>query len=189
LDIGCATGRASFELSRYFDTVTAIDNSRQFIEIATRLQQHQHVAYHILEEGQRYSKHIARIPPEINAGKVHFRCGDAAELFKNHEAFNFVLAANLICRLTDPRAFLESIARIVNPKGVLALASPYSWLEEFTPRHKWLGTENISPFQEIQEILKPHFNLKRTFDLPFLIREHARKYQWGISQMSLWIKT
>lgn len=186
LDIGCAIGRASFELARYFQHVTAIDNSKQFIKIAKQLQQQREFLYQIPQEGKRYSRHVANVPNGIEVDRVNFHFGDATVLFKEEETFDFVLAANIICRLKDPRGFLESIPQIVSQKGILAVASPYSWLEEFTPPHKWLGSENTSAFEEIQEILAPHFTLLRTFDLPFLIREHARKYQWGISQMSLW---
>src|SRR5262249_54428402 len=38
LDLGCAVGRASFELARHFTEVVAIDFSRQFIGTARRLQ-------------------------------------------------------------------------------------------------------------------------------------------------------
>lgn len=188
LDIGCATGRASFELARYFDRVTGIDVSKQFIEIAKQLQQHKRINYHSLEEGEKYSSHTATVPLGIRTDRIHFRCMDAIHLFKSSQSFDFVLAANVICRLPDPRTFLESLHLLVNPKGVFALASPYSWLEGFTPRHKWLGSDTRSSFEEIQEIMTPHFHLLHTMDLPFLIREHARKYQWGISQLSLWKK-
>jgi hypothetical protein len=30
------------------------------------------------------------------------------------------------------------------------------------------------------------FNLVTTKDLPFLIREHARKFQWSVAQASIW---
>ncbi|MFW8304076.1 methyltransferase domain-containing protein, partial [Klebsiella pneumoniae] len=37
LDIGCATGRASFELARLFDQVTGMDYSARFIDVALSL--------------------------------------------------------------------------------------------------------------------------------------------------------
>jgi 2-polyprenyl-3-methyl-5-hydroxy-6-metoxy-1,4-benzoquinol methylase len=38
LDLGCAVGRTSFELTRIFDRVIAIDYSAKFIEVANDLQ-------------------------------------------------------------------------------------------------------------------------------------------------------
>lgn len=56
--------------------------------------------------------------------------------YGRHDA---VLAANLLCRLPEPAAFLRACAKLVKPGGVLVLVSPYSWLEAWTPRDKWLG--------------------------------------------------
>ena len=50
-----------------------------------------------------------------------------------------VLAANLLCRLPDPAAFLARLPTLVRPGGVLALVSPYSWLGAWTPQGKWVG--------------------------------------------------
>jgi 2-polyprenyl-3-methyl-5-hydroxy-6-metoxy-1,4-benzoquinol methylase len=44
LDLGCAVGRASFELGRYFENVTGVDFSHSFINAANRLKQ-VHILY------------------------------------------------------------------------------------------------------------------------------------------------
>ena len=31
-----------------------------------------------------------------------------------------------------------------------------------------------------------HFDFIAAKDLPFLIREHARKYQWSVAQATIW---
>jgi SAM-dependent methyltransferase len=95
------------------------------------------------------------VNPKIDRTRVEFREGDAcalppsllggggdfadAENFQNFGRHDAVLAANLLCRLPDPEAFLRDCARLVRPDGVLVLVSPYSWLEAWTPKHKWLG--------------------------------------------------
>lgn len=188
LDIGCAVGRASFELTRHFAHVVAIDSSAHFIAVAQRLQRGEKIAYKAMQEGDTYAECQAATPVGVKADRVDFRHADALSFFKENETFDFVLAANLICRLADPRAFLETVHLLVNKGGALALISPYSWLEEFTPRAKWLGQAHNSSFDDIQEILTRHFSLMRTGDTPFLLREHARKYQWGVAQLSLWLK-
>ncbi len=40
----------------------------------------------------------------------------------------------------------------------------------------------------LREKLDPAFRFHHAFDLPFLIREHRRKYQWSIAEVSLWQK-
>ena len=74
------------------------------------------------------------------------------------------------------------------------LVSPYSWLEEYTPVSQWVGG-TIAPegqpedsFSQVQQILSPYFELVHREDMPFLIREHARKYQWGVSDCLVWKK-
>jgi len=39
-----------------------------------------------------------------------------------------------------------------------------------------------------RSVLKERFNLVETLDVPFVLRETARKYQHAISQMSVWEK-
>src|SRR5690606_9855656 len=52
MDIGCATGRASFELARYFDQVTGLDFSARFIQQAAYLAQGHRVRYQLPLEGE-----------------------------------------------------------------------------------------------------------------------------------------
>lgn len=53
--------------------------------------------------------------------------------------YHVAIAANLVDRLPDPEKFLVDIARHIVPEGFLILLSPYTWLEEYTPKDKWLG--------------------------------------------------
>ena len=107
--------------------------------------------------------------------------------------FDFVLMANLIDRLPDPRKCLENINSIVAPNGILAITSPYTWLEEYTPRTKWLGgflrdDQPVRSFDTLNEILTNHFTLLSAENMPFLIREHCRKNQFSVAQATLWQK-
>lgn len=186
LDLGCAVGRSSFELSRYCQKVIGIDNSQSFIQVAKQLQEFGQVDYSIYEEPPHIKTCIAHVSKEAHPERVRFFCEDAVHFVKtHHEAHDIVLAANLICRLPNPRSFLENIHRVVTASGQLILISPYSWLEEFTPQSHWLQ----NGLESLKEILSDHFKLKKAFDLPFLIREHRRKYEWGVSQASIWIKS
>ena len=42
--------------------------------------------------------------------------------------------------------------------------------------------------ETLRAVLEPHFTMVRTLDLPFLIREHARKFQWSVAQATVWIR-
>ena len=117
--------------------------------------------------------------------------GDAQDLRHfPRQRFHVVLAINLIDRLPHPTRFFANIFAFesIVPNGQLVIASPYTWLEEYTPRSKWLGGQKHLPPHFIDELLSPFFRLVRRRDIPFLIREHRRKYQWCVSEVSTYVR-
>lgn len=81
----------------------------------------------------------AHVPTDANAPQVEFRVGDACNLPSNLAPVDAVLAANLICRLPEPKKFLNALPRIVKKGGVVVLTTPFSWLEAWTKQRYWLG--------------------------------------------------
>lgn len=187
LDVGCAVGRSSFELARRVNRIVGVDYSRAFIEAAKTLEADGEMSGEVLAEGERMQSFTAQVPSGIDRDRVEFLVGDATDL-PQLGAFDVVLAANLICRLPEPQKFLTRLPSLVKPGGQLLLATPFSWLEEFTPRVHWLGgrTDSNSSFEVLRQILEKDFELETTKNLPFLIREHSRKFQYGISLGSRW---
>ncbi len=189
LDIGCSVGRSSFELARHCREVIGIDYSRTFVEAAEEIRRHGSLGYEYMIEGERTESAEARVPDGVDASRVAFRCGDAMALPANLGAFDVVLGANLLCRLPDPRVFLARLPSLVKPGGQLLLATPFSWLEEFTSRDKWIGgREGGSSRDELARILRPDFRLDSEAELPFLIREHCRKFQWSVAWGTRWTR-
>jgi putative 4-mercaptohistidine N1-methyltranferase len=195
LDLGCAVGRASFELAKHFDHVSAIDFSARFIRIAYQLQEKGVVHYQLTEEGEIVSFHEKRLSDfglSGNSDKIEFSQGDAHNLKPQFTDYNLVLAANLLDRLYDPKRFLTTIHNRIKPKGVLVIASPYTWLEDFTNKENWVGGirragEPFTTLAGLEEQLGPHFQrLGEPRDVEFVIRETARKYQHTISQVTIW---
>ncbi|PWU07705.1 MAG: putative 4-mercaptohistidine N1-methyltransferase [Verrucomicrobia bacterium] len=183
LDIGCAVGRSTFELARHCVEVHGIDSSQKFILAASTLAKEGKLEVPIPVEGAITVPFEAQVSGDIHRARVSFCVGDALNLPPKLGKFDVVLAANLICRLPQPKQFLESLTTLVG--GQLLLTTPFTWLEEF--RGSWLGaTENCSSWEALKEILDPHFQLEEEKNLPFLIREHARKFQYGIALGSRW---
>lgn len=100
-------------------------------------------------------------------------------------AHDLVHAANLLCRLTEPQLLLRRLPDLVAPGGQLLLTTPCTWLEEFTPRGHWPQGGTL---EWLKQTLGAHFDLVAEKDLPFLIREHARKYQWSVALGTRWIR-
>jgi len=188
LDVGCAVGRSSFELARGFKEVIGIDSSKAFIEAAKAMRDHGQLEYYRTVSGAIRSRTSAIVPSGVEASRVSFEVGDACKLREDLGTFDVVLAANLIDRLPRPRAFLEQAPRLLKKKGLLVLTSPYTWLEEFTPQKHWIGgtEETGETSRALEDELAEDFELVRRRDLPFLIREHARKYQWSIAEATVW---
>ena len=191
LDLGCAVGRSSFELARFCGEVIGIDYSDRFIASANRLRREGHVAYSYLDHGELTRDGIAKIDEEIDRERVRFEQGDAMFLREGLGTFDVLLLANLIDRLVDPVKCLSSLGALVKPGGFVVLTSPYTWLEEYTAREHWIGGKqidgkSISTTEALEKVMEDDFELVRQADLPFLIREHVRKFQWSVAQGTLW---
>jgi putative 4-mercaptohistidine N1-methyltranferase len=186
LDLGCAVGRSSFELRRYFDEVVGIDYSERFIVEAETMRQRRSATVRVPREGSAMDEFVLELPADLPTDHVHFERGDACELRPDIGDFNFVLMANLIDRLPDPARCLARLPGLISSGGGLVITSPYTWLEEYTPREKWLDGNGRGTLDGLQERLASDFDLRHTLDLPFLIREHRRKYQWSVAEASIW---
>ncbi len=197
LDLGCATGRASFELARHFGHVTGIDFSARFIGVGTQLIEQGCVRYTLVDEGELLSYKECTLAEnglaEV-AGKVEFFQGDACNLKPAFTGYDLILAANLIDRLYSPARFLDSVHERLNPGGLLLIASPYTWLEEHTRRDEWIGGfkkdgENLTTLDGLKALLGKHFRLvDGPREVPFVIRETKRKFQHTLSEVTIWEK-
>lgn len=185
LDLGCAVGRSSFELARHCASVLGIDFSRSFVEAASELREAGHFSYERRDEADSCTPLVAIAPQDVPRERVLFEQGDAMRLRADLGSFDVVHAANLLCRLEDPSLLLARLPALVRARGQLLLTTPCTWLDEFTPRANWPrgGTRAW-----LREMLSPHFTLAAEKDMPFLIREHARKYQWSVALGTRWVR-
>lgn len=195
LDVGCAVGRSSFELARGYDDVLGVDLSRAFIDAADALRRDGELRYFRKDEGRLGVMLNAMVDPAIDRSRVSFRQADAGALPAELEGFDAVLLANLLCRLPSPKALLGRLGGprgLVKPGGLLAIFSPYSWLESFTPPEAWLGGyerdgQPVRTATALGEFLRAEgFEMLREADEPLVIREHARKYQYIVAHATLW---
>lgn len=186
LDLGCSVGRSAFELARHCGEVVALDYSHAFIDAANRLKQEGvHLATR-LDEGSATTQLQVAVDPLIDRSRVTFEQGDAQSIRTDIGTFDLVIACNLICRLPEPLRLLDRLKQLLNPGGQLFITTPFTWLEEYTPAKNWLGDGAQDSFEGLRRALEPEFALDAQWDMPFLIREHARKFQYSIAQASRW---
>ncbi len=195
LDLGCAVGRTTFELARDFDKVIGVDLSLRFIECAKKLKEKGSLEYSLITEGELVAPckvELAGLNLDQQSHKVEFYQEDACNLSDRHQQYNLIFAGNLLDRLANPRQFLNSVHSCLAIGGILVMSSPYTLLEEYTPRKNWIGgyTENgkvVRVLDGIKEELAPHFiMIDEPIDIPFVIRETRRKFQHTIAELSGW---
>lgn len=103
---------------------------------------------------------------------------------------------------------LAELKRIVEKDGMVVITTPYSWLEQYSGPSEWIGgyekdgvvvrgyapsdstpTYSLSRFDGLKQQMETNgFSLVSTKDLPFLIRNHVRHFELGISHVSVWKK-
>lgn len=183
LDLGCAVGRSAFEMARNCAQVIGVDFSHAFIRAAETLRAGGALAYKRSEEANLRTDLTARCHAGVDGENLCFQQGDAMNLPSDLGVFDRVHAANLLCRLSDPKRLLVRLPSLVKPGGELVLATPCTWLEEFTPAENW---PTAGTFDWLVEMLTPEFELISQAEEPFLIRETARKFQWTSSLVTVW---
>ena len=207
LDMGCSVGGSSFELAKSFDHVDAFDFSENFIKAAKTMQAGDKMDFKVPIEAELFETVEAVLEPGVTpevAGKVNFFVGDACKIdelspIKGNDGattYDGITMSNLLCRLPDPVACLNGLSSIVNQGGIVVMVTPFSWLTEFTPRGKWLGgfldpvtNEEIRSKDELQAIMEGNgFTKIHEEQMPLVIREHARKYQYIVSEATAWKK-
>ena len=195
LDLGCSVGRSTFELAHEFDEVIGIDFSANFINVGAKLKAYDSLIYKVKKEGEIFEEKSVSLDSlglEEIKNKVTFMQGDACNLKDIYSGFDLIFCSNLIDRLYYPQKFLNDIPSRINDNGLLVLLSPYTWLEDYTPKENWLGgyikdNKEVYTLDTLKENLS-QFELLETIDVPFVIKETSRKYQHTISQMSIWKK-
>ncbi|MCC5789756.1 MAG: methyltransferase domain-containing protein [Opitutales bacterium] len=190
LDIGCAVGASSFALAHRGLEVTGFDLSAALIKAANQITQGEIRDISIPRSGT-LEETVSLIPPEKPvSGKVAFLVGDAMNPPTPAEPGNdVVLLANLIDRVPDPWKCLQEAIKRLRPGGQLLLASPYTWLESCAPPEKWLVRDKEPPLEVLQRTIGKELKLAFRTDIPFLIREHERKFQWSVAEGTRWIKS
>jgi putative 4-mercaptohistidine N1-methyltranferase len=195
LDLGCASGRATFELARVYEHVDGVDFSEAFIEQCQRMARDGQLRYGRLEEGVVRSDQCRRLEDlglSEAAQRTQFAQGDACDLDPALRDYDLVLAANLVDRLPKPTAFLDAMAERIVSGGVLLIATPGTWMASYTTAENWLGGyekdgQPVTTLDGLTQHLSANFEpIGPARDVAFVLRETARKHQHTLSQVSCW---
>jgi putative 4-mercaptohistidine N1-methyltranferase len=196
LDLGCATGRASFELAAGgFGKVTGLDQSARTFRLAVRMQEQGRLRYAFPEEGELVSFHevsLTQTGLDTVRENVAFFQADACNLPEKFTGYDLVLAALLLEDLYAPRQFLETIHTRLVPGGLLVIASAWSWSEDRTKKAQWLGGyreagEPVLGADGLELALAGRFRrVGEPRDVPFVVRQGGRMFQHGVAEVTIW---
>jgi SAM-dependent methyltransferase len=135
LDVGCAVGRSCFEFSKLFHRVVGIDYSESFIKYCNDLVANNgEMEYQGILEGDLVQKLRVKLDSDVRLDRVKFEVGDACNLREDLGQYDLVLASNLICRLVEPKIFLNRLKALVKSRRYVILSTPFSWGSEYTPK-------------------------------------------------------
>ncbi|MDF1741506.1 MAG: putative 4-mercaptohistidine N1-methyltransferase [Verrucomicrobiales bacterium] len=183
LDLGCAVGRSSFEFSKRAEAVVGIDFSQSFVDAAEAIRSGKSLSYRRYGEMHLSEMLTATLPEGAHADRIQFEQGDAMDLRADLGSFDLVHAANLLCRLPEPFRFMNRLPALVNSGGYLIMATPATWMDQYTPREN--QPEGLT-LDYLKHHLDADFEMISVEEVPFLIREHQRKLQLSTSQTSVW---
>ncbi|XP_022795566.1 uncharacterized protein LOC111334145 isoform X1 [Stylophora pistillata] len=122
LEIMCSVGRLSYELSRHFEQVIAIDHSGRLLDAALKIQQGKS-----LEITSALDKHLSGIPLNkivANTEKVMFQ---QFTWLPNEIGTYDVIVMSCLHRLANVKAWLIRLWDIISPKGLLIIKTNITW--------------------------------------------------------------
>ena len=164
--------------------VVGIDYAQGFVDAANALKTNDLNYARSGEASLPGAQCLAHAFTPSEAAKLTFLKGDACALPESLGTFDAVLAANLLCRLREPQAFIDRLPSLVNDGGRVFVASPFSWMPEYTAPEKWLSPE------QLEERMRANgFVLEEAAPEAVVIRDHARKFQFVVSHGMLFRKS
>jgi len=194
LDLGCGVGGAAFELADNqsgYASVTGVEFSGAFLDVANQLKAVGELPYEMCIEGDLQESMVAKVPEYVARDRLNFMQGDACCPTEpwGQQTYDAVLVGNLLCRLPKPKSLLQNMEQLVSPGGILMLTTPFSWKAEFTDQSEWLGGQQSGQrsSEAMAEVLEDiGFTNLESYDMPFVIRHHARFYELIGAQATIW---
>jgi len=197
LDIGCRTGRTTWELAKGFDSVTGLDFTARNIRVAVQLQENGSFNYVFPEEGDLLSHHqlnINNLGFDKLVNKVTFLQSDASNMKSIFVGYDLVLINDILDQMYNPRHFLTSVHKRINKGGRLIVATGFDWSETCTIRENWVGGHRDSGEQiwgedDLASLLSETFTkIAGPITIPSVKRINKRKYSVNNIDVTIWEK-
>ena len=196
LDIGCGTGRLSFELSHIFKQVDGIDFTARHIQHALQLKNRGQLRYALPNEGElQQFVEVGLRDVNLNGcyDNLHFTQGDGHNLKAHFDDYDLIVAHRVLDVLYDPQLFINQMLGRLKQGGILLLCSAYQWSEALTPKQKWLGGfkangENQTSETHLKHLLAVRSELLTESEVISDVQLDSRSSQRQRNHLTLWKK-
>jgi SAM-dependent methyltransferase len=143
LDIGCAVGRLSFELSKTHARVIGIDTSFSFIQNARTLLAQKRLSFDLIFEGLITKNRSCELSSDWNHDRIDFIVADALALPFPKSLFSTVSSVNILEKVSDPIVHLKEVNRVLREgDAMFVFSDPFSWDETVLAPEFWIGGKN-----------------------------------------------
>jgi uncharacterized protein YbaR (Trm112 family)/2-polyprenyl-3-methyl-5-hydroxy-6-metoxy-1,4-benzoquinol methylase len=140
LDIGCAVGRLSFELSKTHSHAIGIDTSISFIQKARELLNARRLDFDLIVEGHICENRTSSLDESWNYDNTEFLVADALALPFPASRFTTVTSINILEKVPLPLKHLKDINRVLRKENsMFVFSDPFSWDEQVTKTEHWIG--------------------------------------------------
>ena len=168
VELGCSVGRAVAELAQRADHVVGIELGFASARRAKKLLAGERLPYCRRMVGRHYGTAIATGEA---VGHATIVCGDALDPPLVPQAFDRVVALNLLDSVPHPRRLLAVADGLLARGGELIVTSPFAWQSTTMADHERIG--EADPVAALAALLDG-YRIEDTAELPWTLRRDAR---------------
>jgi SAM-dependent methyltransferase len=139
VDLGCAAGRATYELAALTDDlVVGVDLSFAMLRLAEAVRREGRATFPMRRVGLVFDRRELRVP-DVPSDRVSFWCCDVDNLPFGEASFAGAVSLNVLDCVASPLQHLAEMGRVLTPGASALLTTPYDWAATATPVAQWLG--------------------------------------------------
>jgi uncharacterized protein YbaR (Trm112 family)/SAM-dependent methyltransferase len=176
VELGCSVGRVLAELPA--ERSIGIDMHVGALRRARRILAGERVTYARRIVGRHFSAAAIAAGASVPAVPRQLLCSDVLDPPLLPEAFDRVVALNMLDSVPHPMQLLSVIDGLCAPGGEIVLACPYQWQSSVMAEHERFG--GADPAAALRAILSSGHGLRRTYtledeaEIPWTLRRDAR---------------
>jgi SAM-dependent methyltransferase len=185
LDLGCALGRASFELlAAGAESVVGVDLNMAMLRRAEGLRRTGRIEWPRRRVGLVFDRASAE-HRAAQTDRVAFVCADVLILPFADGAFAGALSFNVLDCVPSPLSHLTELGRMLAPGAPALLSTPYDWSSNATAMEAWIGGHSQrsdtggASEPEMRRILSP--DLRAGVDTGLVIADERDDVPWRLT--------